>query len=233
MFEEFYVSSWQHPILLWVAPALFLFLIPRGQGPENARFFSRYLGFFTVLTMLDPLITGPVLSALRPSSGVSDKVMILFVILGDLRFFAIVEHFSGPADQVGGSRRWLRALGWSLLVPVLQLGLIESLPELFSEVRYTFLAYEVLFFALALVFRFVILPRRTMTTQVRAWLNSVCQYVLVYYGLWATADLVILAGVDAGFGLRVIPNQLYYSFFLPFVCWTAPDILKLRKAATA
>ena len=27
---------------------------------------------------------------------------------------------------------------------------------------------------------------------------------------------LILAGVDFGWGLRVLPNQLYYAFFVPF-----------------
>jgi DNA polymerase-3 subunit chi len=35
----------------------------------------------------------------------------------------------------------------------------------------------------------------------------------------ASADVLILMGVDAGWGLRVIPNQLYYAFFVPFAVW--------------
>jgi hypothetical protein len=43
-------------------------------------------------------------------------------------------------------------------------------------------------------------------------------YVAVYYALWALADVLILVGrLDAGWGLRVIPNQLYYALYLPFV----------------
>ena len=232
MFEEFYASPWQHPILLWVAPVVFLFFIPRADGTGRSRFFVRYLRIFTVLTILDPLVTGPLLSAVDLPTGVSDKLMILFVILGDLRFFAIIEHFSCAAEQVGSARGWLRAIGWSLVVPILQLGLIGFFPGQFAEARYTYLAYEVLFVVLALVFRFVILPRRTMSEQVRLWLNAVCHYALAYYGLWATADVVILSGFDAGFALRVIPNQLYYSFFLPFVFWKAPAALKLQTPVT-
>jgi hypothetical protein len=40
----------------------------------------------------------------------------------------------------------------------------------------------------------------------------VSRFVLLYYGLWACADAIILAtGADFGFGLRVIPNVLYYG----------------------
>jgi hypothetical protein len=41
----------------------------------------------------------------------------------------------------------------------------------------------------------------------------------VYYALWAAADVLILAGVDAGWLLRCVPNQLYYGFTVPFVWW--------------
>ena len=34
-------------------------------------------------------------------------------------------------------------------------------------------------------------------------------------GFWSD----ILAGSDLGWALRVIPNQLYYSFCVPFVWW--------------
>jgi hypothetical protein len=47
-------------------------------------------------------------------------------------------------------------------------------------------------------------------------LRAVLGYVVAYYALWASADVLILAGVDFGWGLRVLPNQLYYSFFVPF-----------------
>ena len=50
--------------------------------------------------------------------------------------------------------------------------------------------------------------------QVKAnpWMRQVSQFVLLYYGLWATADAIILAaGSDLGFALRVIPNTLYYG----------------------
>ena len=37
--------------------------------------------------------------------------------------------------------------------------------------------------------------------------------------LWATADVLILAGVDLGWALRLLPNQLYYAFTVPFFWW--------------
>ena len=46
---------------------------------------------------------------------------------------------------------------------------------------------------------------------------SVATYAAVYYALWATADVLIqVLDLDVGWALRVIPNQLYYAFYVPF-----------------
>jgi hypothetical protein len=49
--------------------------------------------------------------------------------------------------------------------------------------------------------------------------RTVLAWAGVYYALWAGADVLILAGVDAGWLLRCIPNQLYYGLTVPFVWW--------------
>ena len=51
----------------------------------------------------------------------------------------------------------------------------------------------------------------------QAYLRAVTAYVAAYYGLWALSDVLILAGVEWAWGLRAVPNQLYYAFFVPFV----------------
>jgi len=54
-----------------------------------------------------------------------------------------------------------------------------------------------------------------------AFLRAVLLYVSAYYGLWALADLMIqVAGLDAGWLLRIVPNQLYYELWVPFVFFT-------------
>ena len=40
-------------------------------------------------------------------------------------------------------------------------------------------------------------------------------YVAAYYSLWASADVLILFEVDAGWLVRCVPNQLYYAFTVP------------------
>jgi hypothetical protein len=94
------------------------------------------------------------------------------------------------------------------------------------------LAYELLFLAVAGGFRFVLLPKRTMPDEHRVWLSAITGYAMLYYALWASADVLILSGLDLGFGLRVLPNLLYYGGFLPFVYWTAPASLKVHSQGT-
>ena len=48
----------------------------------------------------------------------------------------------------------------------------------------------------------------------RCWRTSA-----IYYALWAVADVLILAGRDVGWALRIVPNQLYYAFWVPVVWW--------------
>jgi hypothetical protein len=81
------------------------------------------------------------------------------------------------------------------------------------------LVYELGFVALALVLR-----RRIdgglaagASERDRRLLRALLLYAAGYYALWASADALILAGFDAGWGLRILPNQLYYAFTVPFV----------------
>ena len=51
----------------------------------------------------------------------------------------------------------------------------------------------------------------------RRYLRGLTTYAAVYYALWAGADVLIQwVGLDAGWALRVLPNQLYYAFWVPF-----------------
>ena len=47
--------------------------------------------------------------------------------------------------------------------------------------------------------------------------------MVLYYSLWASADLLILTtGLDLGYGLRVVPNLLYYGGLIATLAWLAP-----------
>ena len=95
----------------------------------------------------------------------------------------------------------------TFVVPVLSQVILAALPEDSAGPRVLFFTYEVLFFTLTtllLVFHPI--------HQTTPWMRTVSRFVLVYYGLWATADaILLLTGSDLGFALRVVPNVLYYG----------------------
>jgi hypothetical protein len=83
-----------------------------------------------------------------------------------------------------------------------------------------FLVYELLFVVLALGIAARYLPRRRDTA---GWTRRVTRFVVLYYGLWASADAIILGtGADVGFLLRVVPNVLYYGGLVAVIASTAP-----------
>jgi hypothetical protein len=99
------------------------------------------------------------------------------------------------------------ALALTLIVPLSSQLIMGMLPESQQGSRVLFLVYEIEFFLLTCALML-------WHPQVKAnpWMRQVSQFVLLYYGLWATADAIILAaGSDLGFALRVIPNTLYYG----------------------
>jgi len=142
--------------------------------------------------------------------------MFGFVWLGDFRVTLLVCELGGT------SRPWLRAALLACLVPLLDLllffGLLRSLwPEAPGQLLW--LTHEMAFLALALWMRAVWVPRLAPdeTAGHRSFLRSALAYVAAYYALWASADLLILAGLELGWALRLVPNQLYYGFWTPFV----------------
>jgi len=232
--SAFYHSDLQSPWLLLVLPALFLLYraaTGRRRGgalPAAAPFVDAYALLFAVQTMLDPIATGPLLRALGLADGSGGTaVMLLFVLLGDLRVYLLV--FALLAIAAG--RRWTSALptaaAWTLAAPLIAYPLNAALqaaslraaaPSL--DANSIWLVYELVFVALALGMRARLVPARTPADAPRlhAYLRAVLAYVAVYYGLWASADVLIqFAGLDLGWLLRVVPNQLYYSAWVPFV----------------
>jgi hypothetical protein len=104
--------------------------------------------------------------------------------------------------------------------------IVESLwPELAAQRLW--LIYELSFLTLALVLRERFVSRGMADRpELQAGLRQVLTYVAAYYALWATADVLILyAGLDAGWLLRVLPNQLYYAFFVPFAWMVLSPVL--------
>lgn len=218
--KSIYDSAWQHPGIAFVAAALFAVAWARRSGGVA--------GLATLLLVeivADAFFTG----AYSPLGGspLATPVAILFVILGDLRFFLLVQlalrdgvRFEG----LGSPKAWAAALAWALVIPVLSTVPQKLAPSAFVRPNAIFLLYEGMFVVLALVLRLVVLPARlaSLSAPVRRWVLGLVAFELVQYALWATADVLILAGVEAGYLLRIVPNALYYGAFVPFAVATAP-----------
>jgi hypothetical protein len=224
--RAFYESDLQSFWSLIVVPALFvayLLVSPRARGAARASADAHFLyGYglaFGIATVVDPLCTGPMVAWLDLGGRAASGVMIAFVLLGDFRVFLLVFRLAGPDGRLG--RAAAEAAVWTFAVPIFaataNTGLAWLRPE--ASGQRLWLIYELAFLALALFLRARVIPRRAAAgpaARVRR-LRRVLAYVAVYYALWATADLLILyGGLDAGWLLRALPNQLYYAFWVPF-----------------
>jgi hypothetical protein len=103
-------------------------------------------------------------------------------------------------------------------------------PELLQLARQKYLAYELVFFGLTLLWVKVVLPQKGVAEAEARFIRLVALPVLGFYGLWSLADILILRGVEAGYVLRIIPNLLYYCVFLWWVAMAARAAPGLRRA---
>ena len=205
--HDFYYSAWQEPWALWLAP--FAFLVWRAIGPPPGAgavpaaraYVVTWSWIFALETLLDPLATGPLAKAIgTPAAGT--LLGVGFVLLGDFRIWWLVFAVRRPR------RAALHALLPTAGVPLLAWLVAKALAPLPEQALW--LVHETLFVAVA----FAVSRRHTGDFE-----RAVLAYAGVYYALWAGADVLVLAGVDAGWLLRCVPNQLYYGLTVPFVWW--------------
>lgn len=225
MFLSFYTSDLQTTYAVWPVPLAFLAWLVLTGGRRattpDARFVRAYATFFAIETVLDSLATGPLTRLLGLSgTGAALVVLIFFVLLGDFRVLYLMQRLAFPART--RERLLAESAAWTLVVPLTALATREVLSAALGPLgdNAIWLIYELCFLALALWLRQVGLRRWVGPGRDArlAYLRSVATYVAVYYGLWASADVLIqVLGFDLGWALRVVPNQLYYAFYVPFV----------------
>lgn len=216
--QQIYESPWHNPVAFWVAAALFAAALARHMPPLVA-----FLALFGVEIAADALLTGG-LTPLPASSPASTPVAVLFVILGDLRYFWLLGRFSTPNRSFLSPPVMGGALAAALVVPLVSFVVPRLAPGAFATPRATFLLYEALFACLTMVVSSAWLPRvRARAGAASAkYLTELTVFEAAQYGLWAVADVAILAGAPEGFGLRIVPNAMYYALFLPFALARAP-----------
>jgi hypothetical protein len=214
-----FAEAYQSPLqALWAPiapPALFLgwwWLAQRGRREASPalRFLRLYCPLFAAQAILDPLATGLLPAALGLGSEAGTALAFAFVWLGDFRVLWLVLALAdaAPAPGAAASRASLLACA----VPAAD-GVAIALG---AGGQVLWLVHELAFLALALALRQRLVPRRA-PAEWRGPLRVACAYAAAYYGLWALADALILGGFDLGWGLRILPNQLYYAFWVPFV----------------
>ena len=221
MWQALYDGPWNQPLAGWTLTALTVVWLAR----QERSWLRTVLLVFALQLCIDNGLTGA-WNPLPPTSPLGQPLAILFVILGDWRYFLMTER--ALATDGPTWRPWALSLGLALLVPVAQAVALQVAPAQFPTLRHTFLAYEALFAGLAVVLRLVVWPRRLAgaTPDVRAWVLRLTDFEIAQYVLWASADVVILSGSDFGYALRLVPNTLYYGVFLAFAAWRAPRLAR-------
>ena len=226
--ETIYQSDLLGVYALVLIPALFLLVLLRGRPrspgvePRAAGFVHAWALVFTLETILDPIATRPALGWLGlEGTRIADVAMVPFVLLGDFRVFLLVVRVAQPTRALGPTLA--EAAAWTCLVPAVAGTLtatlhasVDGLPSMII-----WMVYEGAFLILALVLRRRFVPARVEAGRpaVRAYLRAIFTYVATYYALWLAADIAIVGGLDLGWALRIVPNQLYYVAWVPFAWW--------------
>lgn len=214
-FEAFYASSLHHPVLLWTAAALGVALcLARRDLHPSLRRYGVGLG---ALSALDAWLTSsPVPGLGELPEGLASGLSLLFVLAGDFRYLLVVTAGTPDGALATGARSLVAAAGLTCVVPLLSHLAVTVLAEPGARVLY--LVYEGLLVVLAAG-----LALLHPAARAARWIRALSGFVMLYYGLWATADAILLAtGADAGYALRVVPNLLYYGGLIAAIGWLAP-----------
>lgn len=224
-----YYSPLQSVYALIVVPIAFLAW--RAAAPANptracvpaaAPFVSGATLVFAVATILDPLSTG-ILAKQEGIEGTfaATLIMFFFVLLGDFRVLLLAIGVARPERRLGENLGW--AAGVTLIVPIFA-GLTYALlgflvDDLHGQVLW--MAYEAGFLGLCVALSRRWIPRSLGEDGAAIakidYLRALFGYSAAYYALWLGADVLIVAGdLDLGWAVRIVPNQLYYAFWVPF-----------------
>lgn len=218
MFEQAYHSVYHHPLVMWAVGAAVLALLLARGAPKNG-FLGVALVVFQLEIMLDAWMTGG-LKPIDDSGVLGTVVAVTFVIFGDLRYFILLERFGRSRPRPSPARWLFVPIAYALVVPIASNVARFAWP---GNLRALFLTYELMFAGVAVGVRVLVLPRRTTDGVHNTFVERLTHFEIVQYLLWATADVAILLGADAGYLLRFVPNLMYYTAFVPFAWRVAPE----------
>ncbi|MGB0617987.1 MAG: hypothetical protein ACPGVZ_00845 [Myxococcota bacterium] len=197
----------------------------RACVPDASRFVARATLAFAVLTMIDPLSTG--ILAKQPGiegTFAATLIMFFFVLLGDFRVLLLAIGVARPERTLRDNVGW--AAGVTLVVPIFAGVTYGSLGFLIEDLhgQVLWMIYEAGFMGLCIALSRRWVPRSLGSEPAALaqidYLRALFGYSAAYYALWLGADvLIIVAGLDLGWGVRIVPNQLYYALWVPFAYW--------------
>jgi mono/diheme cytochrome c family protein len=216
MLQQVYDSAWHLPAVTFLSITVFFIALARRQS---------FIVGFTILCAWSIVLDACVNGALSPiPEKLRSPFELAFVVLGDWRYFILLERYwKGSLTPAGA----LRSLALTSIVPLLSLGFMQTAAG--HDMRAVFLVYEAVFFVLALVVQFIALPR-LLDTKGQTFLRAITRFELLQYGLWAIADLLLITGQSWAMTLRLTANILYYVLFVPFVWWRSPDSPGQRRS---
>jgi hypothetical protein len=208
-----YDSAWHHPFVAYLVGLWLLAMIVR-QLP----FLYGYMLAFLVAILADATATGG-WSPVPQATPAYTVFSVVFIVLGDLRYFVLAERVTHPDRSIGRVLAW--AMGVSMIMPVMS-GLLTRMVPAMQNDRVLYLVYEAAMGCIVLGLDRFRYAGADVPIDVRAWVHRVSLLFAGLYFGWAASDLVLLLGIEAGHIMRVIPNVLYYGAFLPFVFLGAP-----------
>lgn len=193
--------------------ALFIYALLRRPA------LKKYLVIFSLTTLADILVAGKILPL--GDERLRTPLEYVFVLVGDLRYILLLSFLLYAQKPLADLRAF--HLTGDVLRPTLIFTLFPTLlvsalnfakPGLLDASRHRFLAYELIFFTLTLLWIYVVLPQKNIPGKEASFLRRASLPVFVFYGLWSLSDILILNGIEAGYALRIVPNLTYYCGFL-------------------
>lgn len=224
--KAIYDSPWHHPFVAYMAGIALLFFLVR-----RLPFLYAYLVIFTITILADATATGS-WSPVPAGTTAYTVFSVLFIVLGDLRYFLLAERVTHPRDTLSRVLTW--SMGVSLIMPATSGVLTRVVPAMQND-RVLYMVYEAVMGCIVLGLDRFRYASGDAAPEIRQWVHRVSLLFATLYFGWAASDLAILIGIEAGHLLRVVPNVLYYGAFLPFVFATAPESIRALplKRATA
>lgn len=211
--KAIYDSAWHHPLVAYAVGLWLLWEIAR-----RLPFLYGYLIVFLVLILADATATGA-FSPIPLGTPAYTAFSVIFIILGDLRYFVFAERVTRPRETFW--RTFAFSLPISFLIPVASEILRQSFTFMQDD-RVLYIVYESAAGVLVLWLDRRRFGRRQIPPEIARWVHEVSLLFAGLYFGWAISDVLILCGAEIGHLVRIVPNVLYYGALLPFILLRAP-----------